>query len=59
VMVGDRQDCDMVPALMIGMKAVRLRVGRHAKQQPRMPAEVPDAEIAEISELPAVLAQWD
>jgi FMN phosphatase YigB (HAD superfamily) len=59
VMVGDRQDCDMVPALMIGMKAVRLRTGRHIKQQPRMPSEVPDAEIAELSELPGVLAQWD
>jgi HAD superfamily hydrolase (TIGR01549 family) len=58
VMVGDRQDCDMVPALTIGMKAVRLRTGRHVKQQPRMPSEVPDAEIAAISELPDVLAQW-
>lgn len=59
VMVGDRIDCDVVPALTIGMNAVRLRTGRHQKQEPRVPSEVPHAEIAEISTLPGVLAQWD
>jgi len=59
VMVGDRIDCDVVPAHTLGMNTVRLRVGRHSKQEPRMPSEVPHAEIAAISELPDVLAQWD
>jgi FMN phosphatase YigB (HAD superfamily) len=57
-MVGDRIDCDVVPALTIGMKAVRLRAGRHARQEPRVPSEVPHAEIQSMSELPGVLAQW-
>jgi FMN phosphatase YigB (HAD superfamily) len=59
VMVGDRVDCDVVPARMMGMKAVRFRVGRHTDQEPRMPSEVPDAEITSMSELPNVLMQWD
>jgi HAD superfamily hydrolase (TIGR01549 family) len=57
VMVGDRIDCDIVPAKSLGLKAVRLRVGRHREQEPRMPTEVPDAEIQSIAELPGVLEQ--
>ena len=59
VMVGDRVDCDVVPARMMGMKTVRLRVGRHKDQKPRMPTEIPDAEITSITELPNVLKRWD
>jgi FMN phosphatase YigB (HAD superfamily) len=58
VMVGDRVDCDVVPAKMLGMKAVRLRVGRHIEQEPRMPSELPDAEILSLSELPELLEVW-
>jgi len=58
-MVGDRMDCDMVPARTLGMKTVRYRVGRHINQEPRMPVEVPDAEITSMTELPAVLAGWE
>lgn len=59
VMVGDRVDCDVVPARMMGMKTVRFRVGRHKDQEPRIPSEIPDAEIAVITELPDVLRRWD
>jgi 8-oxo-dGTP diphosphatase/putative hydrolase of the HAD superfamily len=58
VMVGDRIDCDVAPAKALGLKAVRLRVGRHREQEPRMPAEMPDAEIYSIAELPGILEQW-
>jgi FMN phosphatase YigB (HAD superfamily) len=57
-MVGDRVDCDVVPAKMLGMYAVRMRVGRHIEQEPRMPSELPDAEIHSLSELPALLEAW-
>jgi putative hydrolase of the HAD superfamily len=44
IMVGDRIDCDIVPAKQLGMRAVRLRTGRHASQEPRTQHERPDAE---------------
>jgi FMN phosphatase YigB (HAD superfamily) len=51
VMVGDRVDNDIIPARQLGMKAVLVRVGLHRKQQPRIPAEIPDAEIEGIQGL--------
>lgn len=51
VMVGDRIDNDIIPARQLGMKAVLVRVGLHRKQQPRIPAEIPDAEIEGIQGL--------
>lgn len=47
-MVGDRIDNDVVPAHHLGMRAVRIRVGIHAIQQPRTPDEIPDAELASV-----------
>ena len=52
VMVGDRQDNDIVPAKMLGMKTVRVMVGSHTEQKVRMPSELPDRTISSISELP-------
>jgi len=52
VMVGDRQDNDIVPAKLIGMKTVRLLVGPHRAQSVRYPVEAPDYTIDTISELP-------
>ncbi|MBD3216674.1 MAG: HAD-IA family hydrolase [candidate division Zixibacteria bacterium] len=52
VMVGDRQDNDIVPAKKLGMKTVRVMVGSHNEQKIRMPTEIPDATISSISELP-------
>lgn len=56
VMVGDRIDNDMAPARAVGMWAVKLAVGRHARQQPRGPREAPHREITEMAALPAAVA---
>ena len=45
IMVGDRIDNDVVPARMLGMRAILFRTGRHSRQQPRSWAEAPDAEV--------------
>lgn len=51
VMVGDRIDNDIIPARQLGMKTVLVRVGLHRRQQPRIPFEIPDAEIESIEGL--------
>lgn len=51
VMVGDRIDNDIVPAKLLGMRAVLFRAGRHAAQQPRSWEELPDAEVRSVTEL--------
>ncbi len=51
IMVGDRIDNDIAPAKALGMAAVRFRSGRHARQQPRGPSEVPDADVVDVLEL--------
>jgi FMN phosphatase YigB (HAD superfamily) len=60
IMVGDRIDCDIVPAKQLGMRAVRLRTGRHASQEPRSWDERPDAEATDVPGLrAAILALLD
>ena len=54
-MVGDRIDNDVIPAKMIGMKTIRVRLGMHAQQEPRTPDERPDVEILSIQELAAAV----
>ena len=51
IMVGDRIDKDIIPAKQLGMGTVRVRVGLHRNQQPRIPFEVPDAELGSVSGL--------
>lgn len=58
VMIGDRIDCDVVPAKSLGLKTVRLRVGRHKTQQPRYPEEAPDVEVDDIESIQEVMASW-
>jgi HAD superfamily hydrolase (TIGR01509 family) len=48
VMVGDRIDKDILPARQVGMRTVRIRVGLHRNQRPRVPFEVPDAELESV-----------
>ena len=55
VMVGDRQDNDIVPAKLLGMKAIRWRGGLFKDQEVRMPSEEPDGNIEKLSELPGAL----
>lgn len=58
VMIGDRIDCDVVPAKCLGMATVRLKVGRHRAQAPRYPEEAPDVEIDTIESIREVMATW-
>ena len=51
IMVGDRTDKDVIPAKLLGMKTILIRVGLHKNQQPRIPFEVPDAELDSIAGL--------
>lgn len=60
IMVGDRIDCDVVPAKLLGMRTVLLRTGRHLHQQPRSWDEIPDAEVDDAPGiLKAVLSLLD
>jgi len=52
VMVGDRIDKDVIPAKMIGMRTIRIRVGLHKDQQPRTPEEEPDITLEGVADLP-------
>jgi FMN phosphatase YigB (HAD superfamily) len=56
VMVGDRLDNDIIPAKLLGMKAVLVKVGRYAILEPRTPDEVPDATITGAHELPRAIS---
>lgn len=51
VMVGDRIDNDIAPARLLGMRTVLFRTGRHIRQQPRSPEEIPDAEVHDVAGL--------
>ncbi len=51
VMVGDRIDKDVIPAKQLEMKTILIRRGLHENQQPRIPFEVPDAELNRVSGL--------
>jgi FMN phosphatase YigB (HAD superfamily) len=51
IMVGDRIDKDVIPAKLLGMKTILVRVGLHKTQQPRIPFEVPDLELTSITGL--------
>jgi ribonucleotide monophosphatase NagD (HAD superfamily) len=47
-MVGDRIDKDVIPARLVGMRTVRIRLGLHREQRARSPEEVPDAELPSV-----------
>jgi len=55
IMVGDRIDKDIIPAKQLGMKTVLIRVGLHRNQQPRIPFEIPDAELDGVPGLGAAV----
>lgn len=48
IMVGDRIDKDIIPARQVGMKTILVRSGLYKNQQPRIPFEIPDAELHSI-----------
>ena len=51
IMVGDRIDKDVIPARQLGMKTVLIRAGLYKNQQPRIPFEIPDLELDNVSGL--------
>lgn len=51
LMVGDRIDKDVVPARQLGMKTIMVRGDLHRNQYPRIPDEIPDAEINGVAGL--------
>jgi FMN phosphatase YigB (HAD superfamily) len=51
VMVGDRIDKDVIPAKLMRMRTILIRVGLHKNQQPRIPFEMPDLELNGVSGL--------
>ncbi len=55
IMVGDRIDKDVVPAKQLGMKTILIRSGIHKNQEPRIPSEIPDAELESVSGLAEVV----
>ncbi len=54
IMVGDRPDNDIIPAKLLGMKTVWLRIGPHKDQKLRFPAEKPDYVIDRIDQVPEI-----
>ena len=55
IMVGDRIDKDIIPARQVGMKTILIRMGLYKNQQPRIPFEIPDAELDSIKGLTEAL----
>jgi 8-oxo-dGTP diphosphatase/putative hydrolase of the HAD superfamily len=55
VMVGDRQDNDIVPAKRLGMYALRWKGGLFIDQEVRLPFEEPDGELTSLHELPELV----
>jgi len=51
IMVGDRIDKDIIPAKQVGMKTIRIRVGIHKNQEPRLLEELPDMTVKSIGEI--------
>jgi HAD superfamily hydrolase (TIGR01549 family) len=51
IMVGDRIDKDIIPARMVGMKTIRIIVGIHKNQEPRVPEEIPDLTVEKIEDI--------
>jgi|Deesub1362B_J571_1020462.scaffolds.fasta_scaffold00076_8 FMN phosphatase YigB (HAD superfamily) len=59
VMVGDRLDHDVLPAHVLGMRAIRVLVGPYREQIPSIPAHCPDYTIPDLRVLPAALEAVD
>ena len=59
VMVGDRQDNDIVPAKMLGMSALRWKTGLFKNQVVRLPNEEPDGELITLYELPELIEKLE
>ena len=59
ILVGDRLDNDMMPAKRMGIATIWVRRGRYAVLEPRVPDEIPDATVADVTEVAAALRALD
>jgi 8-oxo-dGTP diphosphatase/putative hydrolase of the HAD superfamily len=50
-MIGDRIDKDIIPAKMVGMKTIRIKVGIYKNQEPRIPEEMAEITINKLEEI--------
>jgi FMN phosphatase YigB (HAD superfamily) len=57
ILVGARIDKDVIPAKQLGMRTIRIRVGLHRHQQPRVPSEAPDVTLESVAGLADAAAQ--
>jgi putative hydrolase of the HAD superfamily len=53
VMIGDREDCDIVPAKKVGMHTIRVKKGKHAGDP-----SVADFEVQEISDIMDIVEKF-
>jgi HAD superfamily hydrolase (TIGR01549 family) len=51
IMIGDRVDKDVIPAKMVGMKTVRIKVGIYKNQEPRIPEEKAEITVNKLEEI--------
>jgi HAD superfamily hydrolase (TIGR01549 family) len=51
IMIGDRIDKDIIPAKMVGMKAIRIKTGIHKNQEPRIPEEMAEITVNKLEEI--------
>ncbi len=57
VSVGNRVDTDLAPAKMLGWKTAWIRYGEHASLTPQNSLEIPDFEVASLSDLLSIWRQ--
>ncbi len=55
MMIGDRLDNDIRPAKALGFRTMRILQGTHRLQKPRNDAETPDATVADLGGIAALL----
>lgn len=55
IMIGDRLDNDIIPAKLLGMKAILVKTGPYIILEPRTPNEIPDATVSSVRELPTAI----
>jgi FMN phosphatase YigB (HAD superfamily) len=48
IMAGDRIDKDIIPAKMVGMKTIRMKVGIYKDQKPRTPEEIAEITVNKL-----------
>ena len=59
VMVGDRLDHDVFPARLLGFRTVRISLGPYAGQTALSPLHHPHCELADLRQLPLILARLE